>query len=79
MSWNYQEMEREEKNKMFCKETSKAIRERAFKKETIAYGKMIRHCYIEMNNIQLLNRTDYILKAIEHTKCIKLACELFSL
>lgn len=32
--------------------------EKAFEKETVAYGKMIQHCYIEKNNIQLLNGTD---------------------
>lgn len=31
-------MKREKKNK-FCKEASKAVRERAFKKKTVTYGK----------------------------------------
>lgn len=50
-------MGREEKNKKFCKEMSKAIRERAIKKETVTYGKMVRDCYVK-RNIQLLNETD---------------------
>lgn len=32
-------MKREKKSKKFCKEASKIIRERAFKKKTVAYGK----------------------------------------
>lgn len=63
-------MEREEKNKKFCKETAKVIRERVFKKETVVCSKMIRHCYIEKYNIQLLNGTDDVLKTIDHSKFI---------
>lgn len=58
---------------------SKAIRERAIKKETVTYGKMVRDWYVK-RSIQLLNETDWLhLKSSRNSKFMRLVCEVFLL